>query len=503
MNTWSRFVVNLPFSRLVLLAGEPVEVPSDADPQLMEAKRLQLETRINELVEHGHHLVGADFALGDVPKVGRAPEPGLLLKAYRGGMRIAQPLARPILQRRVRRGKEDLLRMNERFGKAGLRRPEGDLVWFHAASVGETVAVLPLIASLGKQRPSLIILLTTGTVTSSKIAADRLPDGVLHQFVPLDGPGFVNRFLDHWRPDLAVLVESEIWPNLVLETAARKIPLVLVNATMSLASYRRWRRWAGLSRALFGRFDLILVQNNRLQKRFAMLGAPRVMVVGNMKSDAPPLPVDEKKKQELSARIGSRRFFLAASTHKGEEEQILQAHEKLCRRFPDLLTIIVPRHPERGGLVAELAVKAGFSVAQRSKGEQPDRDIQVYVADTLGELGMFFDLSQLVFLGGSLVPAGGHNPFEPLQFDSVVITGPHWHNQSDSFDALLSGRGALEVASGAELAQCVEHLMRSKEEGKEIALRARKILDEMTGATARTLAELLPLLPETEESRGK
>ncbi len=495
LNTWSRFVINLPFSKLVLLSGEPVLVPKNADRALMEEKRLELETKITELVTRGHEMVGADPSRAAAPQPGDQPKIGLALKIYRGAMRVAQPLARPILMRRVKRGKEDLSRLSERFGRADIWRPDGRLVWFHAASVGETNAVLPVIKILRERFPEITILLTSGTVTSARIAADRLPEGALHQFIPLDTPRFMQRFLAYWRPDLALLVESEIWPNLVLETAARKIPLVLLNGIISGKTYRRWRKRPGLARPIFGRFHLVLVQNQPMQKNFMRLGTPDVRVVGNLKFDAPPPPVDEQKKAEIRQMIGERPHLLAASTHKGEEEQIIAAHKELQADHQNFLTIIVPRHPERGKEIAALAKSAGLVCAQRSKRERAGEATQIYIADTLGEIGNFFALAKIVFLGGSLVESGGHNPVEVVQFGGVVITGPHWYNQADSFSALLKGEGACEVRSGSELAQLAGELMRDESRRQKIAGHAEQIIGEMTGAVERSIEAILPLLP--------
>lgn len=499
LNTWSRFVVNLPFSKLVLLSGEPVHVPRDADKDVMEEKRLELENKINDLVEQGHEMVGADPTLSEAPKVGHAPDPGLALKTYSGVMKLAQPLAGTILRHRAQRGKEDLSRMSERYGRSGIWRPEGDLIWFHAASVGETMAILPLISALLKRSGELSVLLTTGTVTSAKIAEERLPERAVHQFVPLDTPVFMRRFLDHWHPDLALLVESEIWPNLVLETNARDIPLVLINGIMSKKSFRNWRRKGSVSRPIFGRFDLVLVQNVELQKRFMRLGAPEVEVVGNLKFDAPALPVDDDKKQEMMEMIGARPHVLAASTHMGEEELIVEAHQKLRKTVPDLLTILVPRHPERGDKLASLIRSSGLSCVQRSKGEKPRHGTDFYLADTLGELGLFFALSKMVFLGGSLVSNGGHNPVEPVRFGTAVITGSHWHNQADIFNALLRGKGAIEVSSSTELSDRFADLMNDETARLELVARAEQIVGDMTGAVERTIEVISPLLPDTKK----
>jgi len=501
LNTWSRFVVNLPFSKQVLLSGEPITVPKDAGKVLMEEKRLELENKLTELVTRGHEMVGADPARAAAPQPGDQPKIGLALKTYRGVMRVAQPLARTILKRRAKRGKEDLSRMSERFGRADIWRPDGPLIWFHAASVGETNAVLPMITTLRARFPAITILLTSGTVTSAKIAGDRLPDGALHQFIALDTPQFMQRFLDTWQPDLALLVESEIWPNLVLETASRKIPLVLLNGIMSGKSYRGWRKRPSMARPIFGRFHLVLVQNQPMQKNFMRLGAPDVRVVGNLKFDAPPPPVDKKKKAEIKRMIGERPLFLAASTHKGEEEQIIAAHKKLSAKKPDLLTVIVPRHPERGTEIAALVTATGLSAVQRSKGEKAWQTTQIYIADTLGEIGNFFALTKIVFLGGSLVESGGHNPVEVVRLGGVVLTGPHWHNQADSFSSLLKGGGACEVSSSDELAELVSELMNDEERRVRIAENAERIIEEMTGAVERSIEAITPYLPISQEQK--
>ncbi len=233
------------------------------------------------------------------------------------------------------------------------RGPPGFLAWFHAASVGEANAALPVIETIAAERPEIRLLLTTATVTSARLARTRLPKGVLHQYVPLDNQVFVQRFLRHWRPDLAVLVESEIWPNLVLETKALDIPLLLINGRMSASSFKRWRRRPGLSRPLFSAFDLVLAQNDRLAERFAQLGVARALDVGNLKADAPPPPADLPGRRKLDAALAGRTVWLAASTHPGEDEIVTAAHLKMRIARPDLLTIIVPRHPERGPLIAE------------------------------------------------------------------------------------------------------------------------------------------------------
>jgi 3-deoxy-D-manno-octulosonic-acid transferase len=301
-----------------------------------------------------------------------AIKPGLSLKAYRVLTRLAAPFAPLILAWRTRRGKEEPGRRPERYGLASAPRPPGFLAWFHAASVGETNAALPVIETIAAERPAVRMLLTTATVTSARLARARLPRGVLHQYVPLDNQSFVQRFLRHWHPDLAVLVESEIWPNLVLETKAQDIPLLLINGRMSTSSFKRWRRRPGMSRPLFSAFDLVLAQNGNLAERFAQLGVARALDVGNLKADAPPPRADLHGRRKLDAALSGRAVWLAASTHPGEDETVTAAHLKMRAARPDLLTIIVPRHPERGPLIAEQLKLANLIVALRSEGKLPE-----------------------------------------------------------------------------------------------------------------------------------
>ena len=298
--------INLPFSKLAYVVGEPISVAPDADEAALEAARAELDRSLNAVTARAYALVGADVkrvtpvSLND-PNAPPA-EPDLRLKAYRTGMSLLRPVAPLILKLRERGGKEDPRRRGERFGRPGAARPEGVLAWIHAASVGETNCVLPVIDALSAARPDLSFLLTTGTVTSAGLAQRRLGARCLHQYVPLDAPEYADRFLDHWRPDLAVFTESEIWPSLILATSARHIPLALVNARLSHRSRRRWQRNSGMAQPLFNRFDVVLAQNDRLAVGFSLLGARNVIPVGNLKIDAPPPPVDRGELERLKDR---------------------------------------------------------------------------------------------------------------------------------------------------------------------------------------------------------
>jgi 3-deoxy-D-manno-octulosonic-acid transferase len=489
--TWSAFTVNLPFSTVAIVIGDPVFVPQTDDADAIEAGRIAIERALAEVTSRAYALAGASDPLTKHETV----KPGLSLNAYRAFTRLAAPFTPLLLGWRTRRGKEERERRSERYGLASAPRPKGFLVWFHAASVGELNAALPVIEAIAAERPDVRLLLTTATVTSAGLAQARLPRSVVHQYVPFDNQSFVQRFLGHWRPDLAILVESEIWPNLVLETKALDIPLLLINGRMSLSSYKRWRRRPGLSRPLFSAFDLVLAQNDSLAERFAQLGVPRTLDVGNLKADAPPPPVDLAGRRKLDSALQGRSVWLAASTHPGEDEIVAAAHRKMKLSRPDLLTIIVPRHPERGKLVADQLKATNFTVVRRSEGQLPGPETEIYVADTIGELGLFYALSPVAFVGGSIADKGGQNPVEPVKLGAAVLTGPNWQNFRDSYTELLRAGGCKQVADAASLAEAALDLLDDANARRAMTDRASRIIAGMGGALPRTLAELEAYLP--------
>lgn len=488
---WSAFTFNLPFSTLAIVVGDPVRVPGTDTPNHIEQARAAIERALSEVTARAYALAGATDPLSKE----RVSKPGLSLKAYQIATRLAAPIAPLLLAWRTRRGKEEPGRHAERYGMAITPRPSGFLVWFHASSVGEVNAALPVIEATAKARPDIRILLTTATVTSARLARVRLPEGAIHQFVPLDRQGYLKRFLDHWRPDLAVLVESEIWPNLVLDTKARNIPLLLINGRMSASSYKAWRRRPGMSRPIFSAFDLVLAQNSALAERFAQLGASNARDVGNLKADAPPPPVDAAAKTKLAAALSGRSVWLAASTHPGEDEIIASAHAMIKKALPDLLTIIAPRHPERGSDIAQMLRAQGLSTTRRAGGGLPDRDTDVYVADTIGELGVLYVLSPVAFIGGSLVHHGGQNPVEAIKLDTAVLTGPNWHNFRGSYSELLKAGGAREVTDAETIAVAVLDLLNDTDQRRTMMARAEKTVAAMAGALPRTLEAIAAYLP--------
>lgn len=417
----------------------------------------------------------------------------ITLSAYRIVTAAAGPALAPhVLARRLLRGKESPERIAERRGEPGVPRPPGPLVWVHGASVGEFVAVLPLVERICAQ--GFTVLMTTGTVTSAELASRRLPVGALHQFIPLDMPAFITRFLDHWRPDLALFVESDLWPNIILNASARKIPMVLVNGRISARSYDRWRRFPRTIATLLRRFDLCLVRSRDDQERFGALGAPRIQVTGNLKFDVPALPVDAGKLASLTGAAGGRTVVVAASTHPGEESVIADVHGRLRPAHPELLTIIAPRHPQRGAEVAEIVAAAGLQPALRSRGDLPDDDTDIYVFDTLGELGLIYQVAPIVYMGGSLVPHGGQNPIEAIKFGAAILHGPHVSNFADTYEELDRNGGAVAVDDAGELMALIGAWIRDGTARTAVAEQAHDYVDKLSGALGRTLSALDPYL---------
>ena len=418
------------------------------------------------------------------------------LRAYRLLSAAAAPLMPLMLSRRLKRGKEHGGRIAERRGIARMARPQGPLVWLHAASVGELSSVLPLIERLRAR--GVGVLVTTGTVTSSGLAEQRLPRGAIHQFVPLDVPRFVRRFLDHWQPDLALIVEQDLWPNMIMETSARGVPMILVNARLSENSFRRWTYLRSMIVDLLQRFDLCLAGTPADAERLSALGAPRVVSAGNLKLDVPAPPADSKKLTELKDAIAMRPMIAAVSTHPGEDGAVIEAHQRLRGNFPGLLTLIAPRHPERGPGVFELAAAAGLKAALRSRGEKLDAATDIYVADTMGELGLIYRLAPVVFIGGSLVKHGGQNPIEAAKLGAAILHGPHVWNFTEIYDALDAAHGAAPVADADRLASAFAALLNDAAARGRATDAARTTVDALGGALERTLESLEPYLMQLQ-----
>ncbi|MEO1601933.1 MAG: 3-deoxy-D-manno-octulosonic acid transferase [Pseudomonadota bacterium] len=414
---------------------------------------------------------------------------------------MAQPLARALLARRARRGKEDRSRLEERLGRPSLPRTEGELVWIHGASIGEATSALPLVHALGEARPGLRVLLTTGTRTAAEQIAPQLPACAIHQYVPVDTRQAVRGFLDHWRPDLALWVESELWPRLVVETSARGVPMAMINARLSAASTQRWQRAPRMAAALLSRFDQIIAQDQETVERVGQLGALAgcVSLGRNLKSAVLPVPPTPSALAEARDAIGGRPVWLAASTHEGEEAPLLAAHAALPE---DTVLILVPRHPERGDAIAKEIAEAGLTVSRRRLGEVPDATTRVWLADTLGEMSLWYRLADVTFVGGSLVDKGGHTPFEPAALGNAILYGPSTENFAPAYAALDAAGGARQIAHATALATELGALLGDREARAAMAQAAAKVRAEMTPDLPALANDLLGLMDRRRNARA-
>ncbi|TPQ32671.1 3-deoxy-D-manno-octulosonic acid transferase [Bradyrhizobium guangdongense] len=410
------------------------------------------------------------------------------------------PLAPALIKRRLKQGKEDPARVGERRGLSQDVRPHGPLVWIHGASVGEVLAAAALIERL--RDLNLRILLTSGTVTSAAVVAKRFPPDVIHQYVPYDSPRYVARFLDHWKPSLALFIESDLWPNLILAGAARRLPMVLINGRMSPRSFPRWRRVQGTISALLSRFDICLAQSKTDAERFSALGSRNVVTTGNLKLDVAAPPADPVKLERLMSMTRGRPIIVAASTHPGEDEMLVAAHRSLAGFFPSLLTVIVPRHPDRGSSIAGLITASGLKPALRSREELPTAATDVYIADTMGELGLFYRLSPIVFMGGSLIPHGGQNPIEAIKLGASVIHGPHVFNFTDVYEALDGSGGARQADTQEALVKQLGQLLADPAVRETMHRAGHGVVERLGGALDRTITALEPYLLQLRIEMG-
>ena len=398
---------------------------------------------------------------------------------------LFEPLAPMVLRRRAARGREDPARLGERLGHPSASRPDGPLVWLHGVSVGEATSLLPLVAALRARRPDIALLVTSGTLTAANMLSHRLPPGVIHQYLPLDTPRAVRRFLDHWRPALAVFVESELWPNLLTEAYARGVKLALVSARMTEQSARGWGRFPVAAHAIFSAFDVILPQDAATAERVRRLGGSAGPNL-NLKLAGDPLPADDAELARLRAAAGGRKVVLAASTHPGEEPMIAEAFRAAGH---DALLIVAPRHPDRGPEIAR-----DLAATRRAAGEPIDGPI--HVADTLGELGLFFRLADVVVMGGGFVPGvGGHNPLEPARIGRPIITGPHAFNAADLYAAMFAEVAAIEAADAEALARHIRGLLDYPLIARRMGEAALSFANRQGTALDEAMAQLEPLLP--------
>ena len=416
------------------------------------------------------------------------------LRLYSLLTRVGAPVLRSYLHRRAARGKEDADRIEERFGHPSAARPDGPVVWVHGVSVGESLSALPLIERILAAAPDAHVLMTTATTTSASLMARRLPRGAFHQYVPLDTPQAVREFLDYWQPSAALFMESELWPNMLLEADKRGIELILLNARMSERSFNGWLRARATARSLLSRFSLCLAQDTSIGGRLESLGAQNVQIVGNLKYAADPLPADEREFENIREQVGDRKVWLAASTHDGEERIVGHAHAALKEAKPDILSIVVPRHPDRGPAIKVLLEDMGHKVSLRSLNEPILPQTDIYIADTIGELGLFYRMTDIVLVGGSLIPHGGQNPLEPARLHSAVLTGPNTENFHEVFRELTTAGAAEQVQNPDQLILTLRRLLSSNDDVRTMAEAGLRVCGRADSVIGRVMHALQPLI---------
>jgi len=416
---------------------------------------------------------------------------------------LATPFAPAILRRRARRGKEDLGRISERLGTPSIARPDGPVVWIHAASVGESVSLLPLIETMVARWPGLTPLVTTGTVTSAQMMVELLPAEAIHQYVPVDLPGPVTRFLDYWRPALGIWVESELWPTALIGLHRRGIPALMVNGRMSIKSYRRWRRLRSVAQGVVSSFALVLGQSQADGDRLKSLGARDVRFLGNLKAAAPPLAADPDTLAAMEKALGDRPRWLAASTHPGEEAVAGNVHGGLAHDHPGLITLIAPRHPDRGPDIAEDLTAQGLTVGLGSRGDFPGPDTEIFVADSLGQMGLWYRLTTAVFVGGSFGTAGGHNPLEPARLKCALVFGPDMANTQELADALIDQGGAVQVSDQHCLKKAIGGLLASPKLMAQRAEAAAAFANAQAAVLETPMDAIAPWLETASQSHPK
>ena len=389
----------------------------------------------------------------------------MFIGIYNTLVRILYPiLIRRYIEKRKKIGKEDVKRFNERVGRPILKRPEGRLVWLHGASVGESISMLPLINRLLEIYPDIHVMVTTGTTTSAEVMAKRLPERAFHQYLPIDNPVFTTRFVRYWQPTIALWFESEFWPAMLSSIKRRNIPLILINGRISNKTFKRWQQFEYIIKELLSCFTACLGQSEEDAYRLRVLGAKDAMCLGNLKYAGLPIPVDADKKKEILEQIGDRPLWLVSSTHHDEEAKIGRFLKELKEKHPNLLTLIAPRHPHRGVEIRDcLRDDYKLDVALRSAGEKITSKTDVYIADTIGEMGIWYEIAPIVFVGGSLIPHGGQNFMEPSRCRDAVIVGPHMHNFTDAMARAKRADAIIQVNDVIDLIGMVEQLLNNKE----------------------------------------
>ncbi len=416
---------------------------------------------------------------------------------YRFLMYILKPFVRPVLFVRRLKGFEtkDKNRKMERFGFPSVKRPDGNVIWFNASSVGESNSIIPVIDEILKKYPDSFILVTTTTLTAAENMAKKLSNrNAVHQFLPIDRSAYVNRFFDYWKPTLGFFVDSDFWPNLILSAKAHNVPLVLLNGRVSDKSFTKWKNNLPFIKPLSSVFEFSFGKSEDDCKKLSVMGFKNPVCVGNLKYAVPPLSYDKEELKKLSSEIGKRHLFVVSSTHPGEEELCLSAFMTIKQRFPDCLMVIAPRHPARGGEIKLLVESNGLKAALRSDGKKIEKDTDVYVANTMGELGLFYELSDVAFVGGSLVKWGGHNPMEPARLHNVVLSGKYVHNFQETYDLLKAEKAVVMVNDEKDLASKVKGFFENPDVQKDYMSRAFYVAEREANVLSRVMEKISPIL---------
>jgi 3-deoxy-D-manno-octulosonic-acid transferase len=383
----------------------------------------------------------------------------MLLLLYNVAWIFLFPVMSMLLVIRIIIGKEDIMRIKERFGIASSVRTNKNIIWIHAASVGESRIALTLTKHLHKIYPKHRVLITTGTITSSGIVRTFASANIVHQFLPMDNPISVLLFFRYWKPDMGIFIESELWPNLI-NIGACFCPLLLVNARMSHRSFKKWSKYKFAAQMMISKFKYVLCQSAIDAEKYKVIGADAVHV-GNLKYSSNRLDVNPAHLKALEAMIGQRPVFFAASTHPGDDEIILDAHLECKKQYPDILTIIAPRHIIRAQDIKNIILNSGLSCSIRSCKENITQYTDIYIADTIGELGTFFSIADATCICGSFSD-GGHNPIEAGYFDTHIIFGPDMRNFVEIADEFLQYKAATQIQDTKSLAKILENIFSGK-----------------------------------------
>ncbi len=430
------------------------------------------------------------------------PSATLLFHAYSLASRLLALVAYRKVKARLTQAGIAPSRSRERLGYATEQRPNGSLVWFHAASVGESLAAISVMDEMLKHHTDLRFLLTSGTATSAEVAQKRMPPQCQHQFAPLDAPAPVKRFLKHWHPNVGFFVESELWPNMIVQTADTGCTLGLLNARLSTKSVAKWRKHLTTAKFILSHFSVLITQNQTTADNLRSIGAPQehLHAGSNLKALAPAPPVDMAVLDATKSLLSNRPVWIASSTHDGEEHSVLAAHQILLRTYPDLCLILIPRHPERGDIVEQLIQDANLTCARRSRTDLPQPTTQVYLADTLGETGTWYALSPLVFLGGSLKEIGGHNPFEPAHHGCAIVTGPEYFNFAETYAEMIDHEIAVQIHDSAELAEQIDHWLNTPDALAATRNKSRAFISRQSGLMTQTIELMLAQLPQDRKT---